>query len=119
MYIVNYFQDIRFEVGHVWTMRGPSFANVKDKRVTKERPPGPEGYRRPPPPPSPVICKDPFQVISEGYSVSQFGYLLTCNLNLSKLLFINLLSKLGLFSIAQPQAKKSQAAWVSIIIKKF
>ena len=25
-------------------MRGPSFANVKDKRVTKERPPGPEGY---------------------------------------------------------------------------
>ena len=55
--------DIRFEVGHVWTMRGPSFANVKDKRVRKERPPGPEGYRRPPPPPSPVISKDPFQVI--------------------------------------------------------
>ena len=99
--------DIRFEVGHVWTMRGPSFANVKDKRVTKERPPGPEGYRRPPPPPSPVISKDPFQVISEGYSVSQFGYLLTCILNISKLLFINLLSKFGLVSIAQPQAKKS------------
>ena len=55
--------DIRFEVDHVWTMRGPSFANVKDKRVRKERPPGPEGYRRPPPPPSPVISKDPFQVI--------------------------------------------------------
>ena len=30
---------------HVWTMRGPSFANVKDKRVAKERPPGPEGLR--------------------------------------------------------------------------
>merc|ERR1712081_165413 len=30
--------DIRFEVGHVWTMRGPSSANVKDKRVRKERP---------------------------------------------------------------------------------
>ena len=55
--------DIKFEVDHVWTMRGPSFANVKDKRVTKERPPGPEGYHRPPPPPSPVISKDPFQVI--------------------------------------------------------
>merc|ERR1712081_69362 len=99
--------DIRFEVGHVWTMRGPSFANVKDKRVTKERPPGPEGYRRPPPPPSHVISKDPFRVISEGYSVSQFGHLLTCILNISKLLFINLLSKFGLVSIAQPQAKKS------------
>ena len=26
------------------TMFGPSFANVKDKRGTKERPPDPEGY---------------------------------------------------------------------------
>merc|ERR1711954_288354 len=98
--------------------RGPSFANVKDKRGTKERPPGPEGYHCPPPPPSPVISTDPFQVILEGYSVSQFGYLLTCILNLSKLPFINLMSKLGLVSIAQPQAKKSLAAWVSIIITK-
>merc|ERR1712081_129310 len=99
--------DIRFEVDHVWTMRGRSFANLKEERGTKERPPGPEGDHRPPPPPSPVISKDPFQVIEEGYSVSQFGYLLTCILDLSTLLFINLLSKLGLVSIAQPQAKKS------------
>ena len=47
----------------VWTMRGPSFANLKDKRGPKERPPGPVGYHHPPPPPSPVISKDPFQVI--------------------------------------------------------
>ena len=47
-----------------WTMFGPWEVQVlKDKRGTKERPPGPEGYRRPPPPPSPVISKDPFQVI--------------------------------------------------------
>ena len=61
-FVLNFFKifdrnDITFEVGHVWTMRGPSFANVKDKRVTKERPPGPEGYRRPPPPPTPATTK--------------------------------------------------------------
>ena len=55
--------DIRFEVDHVWTMRGPSFANLQDTRGIKERTPGPKGYHRPPPPPSPVISKDPFQVI--------------------------------------------------------
>merc|ERR1711954_535024 len=55
--------DSNFEVDHVWTMKGPSFTNVKEERMTKERPPGPEGYPRPPPPPSPVISKDPFQVI--------------------------------------------------------
>ena len=43
--------DLKIQLDHVWTMRGPSFANVKDKRGTKERPPGPNGYRRPPPPP--------------------------------------------------------------------
>ena len=57
--------DIRFEVGHVWTMRGPSFANVKDKRVTKERPPGPEGYHRPPPPPDPATL-----ILYKRYCVS-------------------------------------------------
>ena len=43
--------DLKIQLDHVWTMRGPSFANVKDKRGTKERPPGPNGYRCPPPPP--------------------------------------------------------------------
>ena len=55
--------DISFEAGHVWTMKGTSFTNVEEERMTKERPPGPEGYHRPPPPPSPVISKDPFQGI--------------------------------------------------------
>merc|ERR1711954_585907 len=49
--------------GLVWTMKGPSFTNVKEERMTKERPPGPEGFHRPPPPPSPVISKDPFHGI--------------------------------------------------------
>jgi len=34
--------DLKIQLDHVWTMRGPSFANVKDKRGTKERPPGPK-----------------------------------------------------------------------------
>ena len=29
--------DLKIKLNHVWTMRGPSFANVKDKRGTKER----------------------------------------------------------------------------------
>ena len=49
--------DLKIQVDHVWTMRGPSFANVKDKRGTKERTPGPEGYHRPPPPPTPGNLK--------------------------------------------------------------
>ena len=43
-YIVRYFYDIRFEIDHVWTIRGTSFADLKDKRGLKERQPGPEGY---------------------------------------------------------------------------
>merc|ERR1711954_495867 len=39
--------DLKIKLDHVWTMRGPSFANVKYKRGRKERPPGPEGYHRP------------------------------------------------------------------------
>ena len=30
-YLVSYFHDLRFQVDHVWTIRGPSFANSKDK----------------------------------------------------------------------------------------
>ena len=30
-YIVSYFHEIRFQVDHVWTIRGPSFADLKDK----------------------------------------------------------------------------------------
>ena len=43
-------------------MRGPSFANVKEKRGTKERPPGPEGYHRPPPPHKMYSFKDYFEL---------------------------------------------------------
>ena len=43
LYIVSYFHDIRFQLDHVWTIRLPSFANLKDKRGFKERQPGPEG----------------------------------------------------------------------------
>ena len=64
-------------MNHIWTIRGPSFASLKDKRGFKERPHGPEGYNYSPPPPRLVISSDPFQVISEGYSLSQFVYLLT------------------------------------------
>ena len=44
LYIVNYSHDIRFQVDHVWTIRGSSFANLKDKRGLKEKHPGPEGF---------------------------------------------------------------------------
>ena len=44
LYIKTYFHDINFQVDHVLTIRGPSFANLKNKRGTKERPPGPKGY---------------------------------------------------------------------------
>ena len=44
MYIANYFQDILFQVDHVWTIRGPIFTNLKVKRGLKERQPCPEGY---------------------------------------------------------------------------
>ena len=43
LYIVSYFHDNRFQVDHVSTIRGPSFANLKDKRGLKERGPGPKG----------------------------------------------------------------------------
>ena len=39
-YIVSYFHIIRFQVNHVWTIRGPSFTNLKDKSGLKERQPG-------------------------------------------------------------------------------
>ena len=42
--VVRYFHDIRFPVDHVWTIRGPSFATLKDKSGLKVRRPGPEGY---------------------------------------------------------------------------
>ena len=29
-YIVSYFHDLRFQVDHVWAIRGPQFANLKD-----------------------------------------------------------------------------------------
>ena len=32
LYIVSYFHYIRFQVDHVWTIRRPSFANLKEKR---------------------------------------------------------------------------------------
>ena len=31
-YIMSYFHVIRFLVDHVWTIRGPSFSNLKDKK---------------------------------------------------------------------------------------
>jgi len=43
-YIKSYFHDIRFQVDHVLSIRGPSFANLKDKRGLKERRPGKEGH---------------------------------------------------------------------------
>ena len=54
--------DLKIQLDHVWTMRGPSFANVKDKRGTKERPPGPKGYHRPPPPHKIYSFKDYFEL---------------------------------------------------------
>ena len=30
MHIVSYFHDLRFQVDHVWAIRGPQFANLKD-----------------------------------------------------------------------------------------
>ena len=30
-YKISYFHEIRFQVDHVWTIRGPSFADLKDK----------------------------------------------------------------------------------------
>ena len=44
LYITSYFHDINFQVDHVLTIRGPSFANLKDKRGVKQRQPGPKGY---------------------------------------------------------------------------
>ena len=44
LYVVSYFHDIRFQVDNAWTMRGPSFAKLKDKRGLKDMPPGPEYY---------------------------------------------------------------------------
>ena len=43
LYIVSYFHDIRFQVDHVWNIRRPSFANLKENRGLKDRQPGPEG----------------------------------------------------------------------------
>ena len=43
-YIVGYFRDIKFQVDPVWTIRGPTFANLKDKSGLKERQYGPGGY---------------------------------------------------------------------------
>ena len=37
LYILNHFHDIIFQVDRVWTIRGPSFANLKDKGGLKER----------------------------------------------------------------------------------
>ena len=34
-YIVSYFHDIMFQMDHVWTIRGPSFANLKEKRGSR------------------------------------------------------------------------------------
>ena len=34
----------QFSSGPLWTLRGPSFAHLKDKKGHKERGPGPEGY---------------------------------------------------------------------------
>ena len=66
---------------HVWTMKGPSFTNVKEERMTKERPPGPEGYHRPPhlPPLQPVIntvrnkVRDGSESTKIGYKIPQNG----------------------------------------------
>ena len=44
MYKISYFKDIRFQVDHVQTIRGPSIANLKDKRGLKERLSGQERY---------------------------------------------------------------------------
>ena len=49
--------DLKSQLDQVWTMRGQSFANLKEERGTKERPPGPEGDHRPPPPPTPATTK--------------------------------------------------------------
>ena len=35
-YIVSYFHDIMFQMDHVWTIRGPCFANLKEKRGLKD-----------------------------------------------------------------------------------
>ena len=44
LYIVSHFHKIRFQVDHVWTIRGPIFANLKDNGGLKESQPGQEGY---------------------------------------------------------------------------
>jgi len=44
-YIARYFHDIRFQRYHVWTIRGQSFAYLKNKSGLTERQPGPEGYQ--------------------------------------------------------------------------
>ena len=46
LYVVTHFHDIIFQVDHVWTIRGPSFANLKDKGGLKERWPGSQGYHQ-------------------------------------------------------------------------
>jgi len=43
-FIVSYIHNIRFQVDHVWTVKGSSIANIKGKRGLKERQPGPEDY---------------------------------------------------------------------------
>ena len=43
LYIVSYINDIRFQLDHVWTIRRPSFAHLKEEREVKDRRPGPEG----------------------------------------------------------------------------
>ena len=35
-YVVSYFHDIRFQVDNVWIMRGPRFANIKNKRGSRK-----------------------------------------------------------------------------------